>query len=181
MLRSWVVIWAINRIKESKSTLMVLILNSNVKRPKMGKTAITPCNRVKTQTVSPAANNQAQKSVWWRSQAAMTCIEVISRPVASISMMVISIMESGAAILRRTVPELWIQRCRIKWRSRKNKAQQQKRKRNKRSWIYPNKTVILIMALWEANTTNMAVVKTHHKQRKILRLASMNMELTGML
>lgn len=179
MLRSWVVIWPINRIKESKSTLMVLILNSNVKRPKMGKTAIT-CNRVKTQTVS-AANNQARKSVWWRSQAAMTCIEVISRPVASISMMVISIMESGAAILRRTVPELWIQRCRIKWRSRKNKAQQQKRKRNKRSWIYPNKTVILIMALWEANATNMAVVKTCHKQRKIHRLASMNMELTGML
>jgi len=42
---------------------MVLILNLNVKRPKMGKTAITPRNRVKTQTVS-AANNQAQKSVW---------------------------------------------------------------------------------------------------------------------
>ena len=180
MLRSWVVTWAINQIKESKSTLMVLILNSNVKRPKMGKTAITPRNRVKTQTVS-AANNQAQKSVWWRSRAAMTCIEAISRPVASISMMAISIMDSGAAILRRTVPELWIQRCRIKWRFRKNKAQQQKRKRNKRSWIYPNKTAILIMALWEANATNMVVVKMHLKQRKIHRLASMNMELTGIL
>ena len=179
MLRSWVVIWVINPIKESKSTLM-LILNLNVKRPKTGKTVITPCNRVKTQTVS-AANNQARKSVRWRNQAAMTCIEVISRPVASIPTMVISIMESGVAILHHTVPGLWIQRCRIKWQSRKNKAQQPRRKRNKRSWIYPNKMVILKMALWEANATNKAVVKTRHKQRKIHRLASMNMELTGML